>query len=93
MRPKSGDALDDEEKALRRLRGAVDRLGEEIKRGLPDEEIARREAEVRALCAELFPDKLELFDQLYGRRFRRLREQFADPLAKSGGSRQNSQDE
>ena len=77
IRPKSGDALDEEEKALRRLRGAVDRVCEEIKRGLSGEELQRREAEVRALCAELFPDKIELFDQLYGRRFRRLQEQFS----------------
>jgi len=77
IRPKSGDALDEEEKALRRLRGAVDRLCEEIKRGLSGEELQRREAEVRALCAELFPDKIEIFDELYGRRFRRLQEQFS----------------
>jgi hypothetical protein len=32
IRPKSGDALDEEEKALKRLRGAVDKLREEIKR-------------------------------------------------------------
>jgi len=76
MRPKSGDALDEEEKALKRLRAAVDRVCEEIKRGLSGEELQRREAEVRALCAELFPDKIELFDELYGRRFRRLQEQF-----------------
>jgi len=76
--PKSGDALDEEEKALKRLRGAVDRLGEEIKAKLSGEELKRREDEVRALCAELFPDKLPLFDQLYGRRFQRLQEQFGN---------------
>lgn len=77
IRAKTGDALDEEEQALKRLRGAVDRLCEEIKRGLSGEELERREAEARALCAELFPDKLELFDELYGRRFRRLQEQFS----------------
>jgi hypothetical protein len=76
IRPKSGDALDEEEQKLRRLRGAVDRLCEEIKRGLSEADVQKREAEIRALCAELFPDKLELFDQLYGRRFRRIQEQF-----------------
>jgi hypothetical protein len=76
IRAKTGDALDEEEKALKRLRGAVDRVCEEIKRGLTGEEVQRREAEVRELCAELFPDKLDLFDELYGRRFRRLQEQF-----------------
>ena len=75
-RPASGDALDDEEKKLGRLRSAVDRLCEQIQRGLTAAEAGRREAEARSLCAELFPDKLELFDQLYGRRFRRMREQF-----------------
>lgn len=76
IRPKSGDALDEEEQTLRRLRVAVDELCAEIKRGLSGEELTRRQAEVRALCAELFPDKLELFDALYGRRFQRLQEQF-----------------
>lgn len=33
IRPKSGDALDEEEKALKRLWGAVEGLREEIKRG------------------------------------------------------------
>jgi hypothetical protein len=84
IRAKTGDALDEEEKALKRLRGAVDGLCEEIKRGLTGEEVQRREAEVRALCAELFPDKLELFDELYGRRFRRIQEQFAPAKTKSG---------
>jgi len=76
IRAKTGDALDEEEKRLRQLRGAVDRLCEEIKRGLSEADVRKRAEEIRALCAELFPDKLELFDQLYGRRFQRLREQF-----------------
>jgi hypothetical protein len=76
IRPKSGDALDEEEKALKRLRAVVDKLCEEIKRGLSEVDLQRREAEARSLCAELFPDKLGLFDQLYGRRFRRLQEHF-----------------
>jgi len=76
IRARTGDALDEEEKRLRQLRGAVDRLCEEIKRGLSEVDLQRREAEAHSLCAELFPDKLDLFDQLYSRRFRRFQEQF-----------------
>ena len=82
IRARTGDALDEEEQKLRRLRSAVDRLGEEIRRGLSEVDMPRREAEARSLCAELFPDKLELFDQLYGRRFQRLQEQFGRKAAK-----------
>ena len=40
------------------------------------------EIEVRALrrwCRDKLPDRLELFDMIYGSRFRRLRQQFRQP--------------
>jgi hypothetical protein len=69
-------ALLEEEFRLRRLQRAVDRLSREILHGMPDERFEERYAEVRELAQHLFPDKLELFDRIYGARFQRLREQF-----------------
>ena len=35
-------------------------------------------AELREECAQLFPDKLDLYDMIYESRFRRLWDQFRD---------------
>jgi hypothetical protein len=35
-------------------------------------------AELREECARVFPDKLDLYDMIYGSRFQRLWEQFRD---------------
>jgi len=41
-----------------------------------DLDCALAEREARMECLRLLPDKLELWDRVYGSRFRRLREQF-----------------
>lgn len=41
-----------------------------------DLECALAERELRMECLALLPDRMDLFDLIYGSRFRRLREQF-----------------
>ena len=41
-----------------------------------DLECAIAERELRMECLVLLPDRMEIFDQIYAARFRRLREQF-----------------
>lgn len=66
---------------LRRLQRAVDGLCREIAHGITDERFNERYAEVRSLAEHLFPDKMELFDMIYGSRLRRFRELFSgEPL-------------
>ena len=69
-------AVLEEEFRVRRLQRAVDRLSREILRGISEERFEERFAEVRELAERLFPDDLELFNRIYGARFKRLREQF-----------------
>ncbi len=73
-------AVLEEEFRLRRMQRAVDKLCREILRGIPDERFEQRFAEVRELAERLFPDDMELFDKIYGARFKRLREQFKEGL-------------
>ena len=50
------------------------------------------EIEVRALrrwCRDKLPDRLELFDMIYGSRFRRLRQQFRQPQPSIPGEDRN----
>jgi len=43
---------------------------------LPEVDIDIQIGRVRQRCGELFPDRLDLFDMIYGSRFRRLMEQW-----------------
>ena len=43
---------------------------------LPEIDIRIQISQVRQRCEELFPDRLELFEMVYGSRFRRLMEQW-----------------
>lgn len=44
--------------------------------GYPDADIDRKIDLLRNWCAAQLPDRVELFDLIYGERFQRLREQF-----------------
>lgn len=63
---------------MKRLKAVADRICTQIvEAGFRDEEkLAARVQEARALCRELFPDRIELFDIIYESRFKRLWEQF-----------------
>jgi hypothetical protein len=59
------------------LRRGADRIACMILHGdLPDIDIEIEIANLRRRCAELLPDRVDLFDRVYVSRFRRLREQF-----------------
>ncbi|RPJ44650.1 MAG: hypothetical protein EHM19_06415 [Candidatus Latescibacterota bacterium] len=59
------------------LRRGADRIACIILHGdLPDIDVEIEIANLRRRCAELLPDRVELFDQVYVSRFRRLKEQF-----------------
>lgn len=78
-----------EKESLARLKAEMDRLGRDIteRRVREEAELAARLAGARELCAELFPERLELFDLVYASRCRRLWEQFGpgrDRGAESG---------
>ncbi len=66
-----------ERERARVLARAADRVCALIlARDCPDTGIEAEIAKVRALCEELYPEKMALFEMIYGARFRRLREQF-----------------
>ncbi len=66
-----------ERERARVLARAADRVCALIlARDYPDTGIEIEIAKVRALCEELYPEKMALFEMIYGARFRRLREQF-----------------
>ncbi len=46
----------------------------------PQVDVDRERAKVRHLCEELFPDRVGLFDMIYGSRFDRLEEQFGEDI-------------
>ena len=46
--------------------------------GFPGTDIESEISELRRWCATYLPEHVELFDMVYGGRFRRLREQFRD---------------
>jgi hypothetical protein len=59
------------------LRRRVDRIAFLIVASdYPDVDVEIEIRNLRRWCAERLPDRLELFDLVYGHRFRRLREQF-----------------
>jgi len=66
----------DEERNLTLLKATVDSLCNDIVSGISDAEFISRRARARELCEGMFPDKVRLFDEIYGRRFKRLRSQF-----------------
>ncbi|MBI3089980.1 MAG: hypothetical protein HYY96_04885 [Candidatus Tectomicrobia bacterium] len=69
-----------EEQKLRQLRTATERVCTLILlTDMPAVDIAIERQEARELCAELFPDRLDLYDLIYESRFDRLWEQFRDP--------------
>lgn len=75
-----------EEIALKRLKSEVDEFCQEILGGgVSEERFNKRKEELRELCKALFPDKVELFELIYGSRFERLKEQFGGDFEKKGG--------
>jgi hypothetical protein len=69
-----------EQEKLRTLKAEVDRVCREITGpGIMDRDRLRsRTEELRSLCREMFPDRLELFEMVYQARFKRLWEQFGN---------------
>ncbi|MBD3336734.1 MAG: hypothetical protein GF355_14575 [Candidatus Eisenbacteria bacterium] len=70
-------ALLEEESNVREMRAMADRISFMITAtdySKIDIELEKRKARTR--CEELFPDRVYLFDMIYGSRFRRLWEQF-----------------
>ncbi len=74
------DNLTDEERRLRRLRFLVDTAADDVRhRPLTRDEAETLITRVREQVLDLFPDKGETFDLIYGPRFRRLlAERFGD---------------
>ncbi len=46
----------------------------------PQVDVDIERAKVRQLCKRLFPDRVGLFDMIYGSRFDRLEEQFGEDI-------------
>jgi hypothetical protein len=70
-------ALLAEERKLRELQLAADRISFLITAtDYPASDIAIETRKARKLCERLFPDRVYLFDMIYGARFRRLWAQF-----------------
>jgi len=70
-----------EGRRLRRLQRGADRLCSLIlHRGVPEAEVRRERDRLRATCRRLFPDRMELFEMIFERRFDRLWAQFRAPL-------------
>ena len=70
------DTLEDREKA-RELQLKADAVCRQIlDPRIPEVDVRIAEERLREMCRELFPDRLDLFDMIYGSRFRRLWEQF-----------------
>jgi len=62
---------------MERLRRAADRVCSLILRSdYPEIDIEIEKSKVRQLAEELFPDRMDLYEMVYGSRFRRLWEQF-----------------
>lgn len=43
---------------------------------LPEIDLMIEEENLREACAQMFPDRMDLFEMIYSARFRRLKEQF-----------------
>lgn len=75
-----GDALRREEAALQELRRLTDHISFLIvATDTPRVDVDIERANVRRRCAELFPDKMHVFDLVYESRFQRLWDQFRRP--------------
>lgn len=59
----------------------------------PEIDIAIEIEKVRSRCEELFPDRLELFEMVYGSRFDRLREQWRSGLEDEEHEEHEGEDE
>jgi hypothetical protein len=71
------EALQQEEAALQELRRLTDHISFLIvATDTPRVDVDIEKANVRRRCAELFPDKLHVFDLVYESRFQRLWDQF-----------------
>jgi hypothetical protein len=67
------EALIDEEKRLKRLKFIIDLTSAVIRRtDLPLDDAQKLIADTKEKALELFPDKEETFDLIYGARFRRI---------------------
>ena len=67
------NAVSEEEKRVRRLRNLVDLACSVLYQGsMSREEASRMIAGVKRMALELFPDKEETFDMIYGSRLRRI---------------------
>jgi len=67
------EALIDEEKRLKRLKFIIDLTSAVIRRtDLPLDDAQKLIADAKEKALELFPDKEETFDLIYGSRFRRV---------------------
>ena len=67
------EALIDEEKKLKRLKFIVDLTSAVIRQtDLPLDDAQKLVADAKQKALELFPDKEETFDLIYGPRFRRI---------------------
>ena len=67
------EALIDEEKRLKRLKFIIDLASAVIRQtDLPLDDAQKLIADAKEKALELFPDKEETFDLIYGARFRRI---------------------
>lgn len=76
--------IEEETRRLRLFQARADEIANLILHtDLPWVDIAIRIEELRALALRLFPQKMELFEMIYVRRFRRLWEQWRPATAKA----------
>jgi len=67
------EALIDEEKRLKKLKFIIDLASAVIRQtDLPLDDAQKLVADAKGKALELFPDKEETFDLIYGSRFRRI---------------------
>ena len=72
--------VDSEDKLIAKLKGLVDRTSEQLQWGnLTLWEARDLIQQTRAKAEKLIPDQMELYQRIYGSRFRRLLEQFVMP--------------
>jgi hypothetical protein len=77
--------MENEEEDYRNFQRRVDRLCFLIvATDCSEREIDIERLHLRVQAMQLFPDKIPLYELIYERRFRRLREQFRQPRALSG---------
>lgn len=77
--------MENEEEAYRNFQRRVDRLCFLIvATDCSERELDIERLHLRVQAMHLFPDKIPLYELIYERRFRRLREQFRQPSALSG---------